>query len=221
VIGAATLAVFYFLTLFMQIVLGYSALRTGFGFLAFAVGAGATAGASGRLIERTGPRPLVGIGVLAVAAGLFWLSYLDIDAQFSTDLAGPLVLAGSGVGLCFVPLTLAAVVRVDDSTRGVASALLNTCQQVGGALGLAVFGTIASTATRDRLDAAVPGLGSQEGAATDGSMPPELMRLFGGALAHGYGVAYLVAAVTLVAGCVLAVATIGEVADDAPAAPVG
>ncbi|WP_328404812.1 MFS transporter [Nocardia sp. NBC_00403] len=220
VVGAATIAVFYFLTLFMQIVLGYSALRTGFAFLAFAVGAGATAGISGRLVGRIGPRPLLGVGLLTLASGLFWLSFLDADARYLGDLAGPLVLAGCGVGLCFVPLTLAAVVRVDHDAAGISSALLNTCQQVGGGLGLAVFGTIAATAARHRLDTAVPGLGAQAHAGGGGPMPPELRRLISDALADGYGLAYLVAAVTLAVACVIGVIAIREVADEGAAVPI-
>ncbi|WP_227983324.1 MFS transporter [Nocardia spumae] len=215
VVGAAIIAVFYFLTLFMQIVLGFSAMRTGFGFLAFAVGAGITASASGRLIGRTGPRPLLGIGMTALAAGLFWLSMLDADARYFPDLAGPLVLAGCGVGLCFVPLTLAAVVRVDADVAGVSSALLNTCQQLGSALGLAVFGTIAATATRHRLGAAASGHD-----AVGGPMPPQARRMLGEALAHGYALAYLVAAATVAVACVIAVVAVREVADEADGVPV-
>ncbi|WP_225724970.1 MULTISPECIES: MFS transporter [unclassified Nocardia] len=193
VVGAAIGAVFYFLTLYMQIALGFSAVETGFGFLAFAAAAGVTAGLSGRLVGRTGPRLLLGIGTLALAAGLFWLSFLDAGSTYARDLAGPLLLTGGGVGLCFVPLTLAAMVRVDADAGGVSSALLNTCQQVGGALGLAVFGTIAATASHNRLDS----------------------------LAHGYAIAYLVAAIAAVVACVLAVGAIREVADGGAATPIG
>lgn len=201
-VGAATLAVFYFLTLFMQTVLGFTALRTGFGFLVFAVGGAAAAGASSRFVGRTGPRPLIGLGVAVMASGTLWLSFLDADAGYLRDLAGPLALCGFGVGMCFVPLTLAAVARVDADDSGIASALLNTCQQVGGALGLAVFGTIAATATRHRLDATGPG-----------------SRILGDALTHGYGLAFLAATVTLAVACVIAVAAIGKVADEPAAVP--
>ncbi|MFX0581220.1 MFS transporter [Nocardia nepalensis] len=206
VIGAATVTVFYFLTLFMQIVLEYSALRTGFGFLVFAVGAGASSAAAGPMVSRFGPRPALSAGALALTAGLWWLSLLDADATFVRDLAGPLALAGIGVGLCFVPLTLAAVVRTDHDTAGIASAVLNTCQQVGGSLGLAVFGTIAATVTRHRVGGP---------AAQDFPADPHI---FGDALAHGYGVAYLIAAATVVVACAVAVVAIREVSDNSTAA---
>jgi EmrB/QacA subfamily drug resistance transporter len=218
VVGAAIFAVFYFLTLFMQVVLGFSALRTGFAFLAFAVGAAVASGISGQLVSRVGPRPLAGAGALALAAGLYWLSFLGAGSHYFTDLAGPLVLSGLGVGLCFVPLTLAAVVRVDEDRVGIPSSVLNTCQQVGGGLGLAVFGTIATTVTRHRLDRVIPDPGSHPG--TGRPVPAEVHRLAGDALAHGYGAAYLVAAATVCVAALIAVLSIREVADADPDAAV-
>jgi MFS family permease len=203
----------------MQLVLGFSALRTGFGFLAFAVGAAVTSGIGGQLVSRVGPRPLIGAGALALAAGLYWLSLIGVNAHYFTDLAGPLVLTGLGVGLCFVPLTLAAVAGVGEDAAGIPSALLNTCQQVGGVLGLAVFGTLAATTTRHRLDRVTPGSSSRMLSGTAGSMPIELRRLVSDALAHGYGIAYLVASATVVVAAVAAVLSIREVADPETAVP--
>jgi len=97
--------------------------------------------------------------------------------------------------------------------------LLNTCQQVGGGLGLAVFGTLAATATRHRLDQVAPGSGSRLLSGTAGPMPLDLRRLVGDALAHGYGIAYLVASATVVVAAVLAVLSIQEVADPETAVP--
>ncbi|MFI1917641.1 hypothetical protein [Nocardia sp. NPDC020380] len=129
------------------------------------------------------------MGAVALAAGLGWLSRLGGTTTFLSGLAGPLLLTGAGVGLSFVPLTLAAVVRTDEATSGISSAVINTCQQVGSSLGLAVFGTIAATATRHR------GGGMAE------------------SLAHGYGVAYLIAALSVLAAGAIAVLTVREASD--------
>ncbi|MFE0426881.1 MFS transporter, partial [Streptomyces sp. NPDC058953] len=132
-LGAGMIVLFYFLTLFMQIVLGFSPLRTGFAFLPFAVGAAVCATISSQVLGRVGPRVLLATGTALAAVAFFWFSRLGADAGYTGDLLGPLVLAGGGVGLCFVPLTLAAVAGVDKARSGVSSALLNAGQQVGGA----------------------------------------------------------------------------------------
>ncbi|MFF3936417.1 MFS transporter [Streptomyces phaeofaciens] len=215
-IGAALMALFYFLTLFIQIVLGFSPMRTGFAFLAFAVGAAVTATLSSALIARTGPRALLAVGTLVFAAGLFWLSALGSDSTYAADLLGPLVLGGAGTGLCFVPLALAAVAGVRDEEAGVASALLNAGQQVGAALGLAVLGTIAANATEERMKELMPGSGGGDAhGATGGAMPPQVQEAVHDALSHGYGVGFLVAGCVLVAAFLIALLTIRVSAEDA------
>ncbi|MFF9621195.1 MFS transporter [Streptomyces griseosporeus] len=214
-IGAALMALFYFLTLFIQIVLGFSPMKTGFAFLAFAVGAAVTATVSSQLIGRTGPRPLLGVGTVVFAAALFWLSTLGAGSGYAADLLGPLILAGAGTGLCFVPLALAAVAGVRDQEAGVASALLNAGQQVGAALGLAVLGTIAANATKDRMSELMPGSGGDSHAPTGGPMPPQVQHAVHDALSHGYGVAFLVAGFVLVGAFVIALFTIRVSAEEA------
>jgi EmrB/QacA subfamily drug resistance transporter len=220
-LGAALIAVFYFLTLFMQIVLAYSPLKTGFTFLTFAVGAGVMSGVCGKVLDRTGPRPVLLVGTLLSAASLFWLSRLSPTGGYTSDLLGPLLLFGGGVGLCFVPLTLSAVAGVRDEESGVSSALLNTGQQVGGALGLAVLGTIAATATKNRVTSLLGSAAAQQmnnhSASEAGSMPPQLKHAIFDSLTHGWSIAFLVGGFVLVGACLIAAAVIRVSAEEAAA----
>jgi EmrB/QacA subfamily drug resistance transporter len=201
VLGAALIAMFYFLTLYLQVVLRFSPMRTGFAFLAFACGAVVAASIGGQLVGRAGPRPLLLVGTAVSAGALFWMARLTAGSSYFGGLFGPLLVAGLGMGLCFVPLALAAVAGVRPAEAGVGSALLNTAQQVGGALGLAVLGTVAASATRNRVAAhhivAAPGPG-----------------LFG-ALTHGYDVAFLVAGAALLAAFVVTLVMVRVPAEEA------
>jgi EmrB/QacA subfamily drug resistance transporter len=187
-VGSSLIVLFYFLTLFLQVVLRFSPLRTGFSFLAFAVGAAVCATASSALVGRTGPRVLLTAGTAVSAGGMLWLSRIDAHSTYGADVFGPLLIGGCGLGLCFVPLALTAVAGVRGEESGVASALLNTAQQVGGALGLAVLGTVAATATRHRLS-------------HPGADPAA-------ALVHGYAVAFLAAGCVLLGAAAVAALTI-------------
>ncbi|UWE09629.1 MFS transporter [Actinacidiphila bryophytorum] len=187
-VGSSLIVLFYFLTLFLQVVLHFSPLRTGFSFLAFAVGAAVCATASSALVGRTGPRVLLTAGTAVSAGGMLWLSRIDAHSTYGADVFGPLLIGGCGLGLCFVPLALTAIAGVRGEESGVASALLNTAQQVGGALGLAVLGTVAATATRHRL-------------AHPGADPAA-------ALVHGYAVGFLAAGCVLLAAAAVAALTI-------------
>nr|WSX73305.1 MFS transporter [Streptomyces sp. NBC_00899]WSX80629.1 MFS transporter [Streptomyces sp. NBC_00899] len=202
-VGSSLIVLFYFLTLFLQLVLHFSPLRTGFSFLAFAVGAALCATASSALVARVGPRLLLTAGTLVSAGGMLWLSRIDAHSTYGADVFGPLLIGGCGMGLCFVPLALTAVAGVRGEESGVASALLNTAQQVGGALGLAVLGTVAATATRHRL-------------ARAGADPAA-------ALVHGYGVGFAVAGCVLLGAAAVAAAVLrvpaGQRAAAAPALP--
>ncbi|SEN18186.1 MFS transporter [Actinacidiphila rubida] len=216
-IGSSLIVLFYFLTLFIQIVLGFSPLRTGFAFLTFAVGTAVCATLSSSLVGRVGPGPLLTVGTLVSAGGMFWLSGIDADSGYLGALFGPLLIVGSGIGLCFVPLTLTAVAGVEGEQAGISSALLNASQQVGGALGLAVLGTVAATATRHRMAHLL-----HSGGTTGGGTAGQRMRhAVSDSLAHGYSVGFLIAGFILVGAAVIAATAIRVSAEDAARADAG
>jgi len=146
-LGAGTIlfGVFFFLTLFVQDVWGYSALRAGVAFLPLTAAVLAASAAATRLVPRIGARPLLLAGAAASAGGLYWLSRVTEHGTYAGGLLGPILVTGAGLGLLFVPLALVALARVAESDSGVASSLLNTGRQVGGSVGLAVLGTVTWT----------------------------------------------------------------------------
>ena len=150
-IGTALFGLFFFLTLFMQTVLGYSAIRSGIAYLPFAIGVVIASALASRLVPRIGARPLILAGTAAVAGGMFWFSRLTEHAGYAGQLLGPMLVTACGLGLVFVPLSLVALHNVAEQDSGVASSLLNTGQQVGGAIGLALLGTVAWTTVADSV----------------------------------------------------------------------
>jgi predicted MFS family arabinose efflux permease len=142
--------VFFFLTLFVQDVWGYSALRTGAAFLPMTAAMLVASGAAATLVSRIGARPLLLAGAAVTAGALYWLSLLTEHAAFVAGMLGPTVAIGAGVGLLMVPLQLVALARVPDGDAGAAASLLNVGRQVGGSIGLAVLGTVAWTVVADR-----------------------------------------------------------------------
>ena len=148
-VGTTVFGVFFFLTLFVQDVWDYSALRAGVAFLPLTAAVLAASAAATRLVPRTGARPLLLVGAVGSAAGLYWLSRLTEHGTYAGGLLGPLLVVGVGLGLLFVPLSLVALARVAETDSGVASSLLNTGRQVGGSIGLAVLGTVAWTVVAD------------------------------------------------------------------------
>jgi hypothetical protein len=137
--------VFFFLTLFVQNVWGYSPLKAGVAFLPLTAAVLVASAVATRLVPRAGARPLLVAGAVITAAGLYWLSRLTEHGTFAGGLLGPVLVTGAGLGLLFVPLSLVALARVPDADSGAASSLLNTARQVGGSIGLAVLGTVAWT----------------------------------------------------------------------------
>lgn len=156
-IGASMLSLLFFLTQFLQEQLHYSALRAGVSYLPVPVMVASTSLFLSRKIKRFGIRVFLTAGPLLVAVGIFWASFLAPTSSYA-DVFGPLVTFGMGMGLTFVPLTLNAVSSVRNHEQGLASSLLNTSQQIGGSLGLAVLVTVAATARRHRLEAAARAL---------------------------------------------------------------
>ncbi|MFD7477634.1 MFS transporter [Streptomyces sp. NPDC059837] len=197
-IGAGMFATFYFLTLYMQLILGYSPVRTGFAYLPFSFGMATAAGISSKLVARLAPRLIAGPGLLVAAVGMFWFATLEPDSSYAAHLMPAMFVTALGLGMSFVPMTLGAVSGVSHQDTGVASALLNTAQQIGGALGLAVLSTISTSAADDKLPEAAgslyQGLASKDFA---------LVAKAGDALTHGYTMAFVAAAVMFLAGLVV------------------
>jgi EmrB/QacA subfamily drug resistance transporter len=182
-IAAALFSMFFFISLYMQQVLGFSALEAGLAYLPLAVGIIITAGATAGLVTRFGFKPVLVSGLFVTAAGLIWFSQVSPDGSYVSDVLFPSLLAAIGLGLAFVSMTVAAVSGVETHEAGLASGLINTSQQIGGALGLAVLATIANSRTDDALTS-----GSQ--------MPTALTEGFQAAFAAGAGLA--------IAGAILA-----------------
>src|SRR5262245_63884031 len=149
--GAAIIGLFYFLSLYMQKVLGYSAIKAGTSQLPLAAGIVVAAGMASALVARLGLRTVLIGGLALFAGGLVWFAQLPVHGSYLADLLGPSLLIALGLGFAFVPVTILAETGVNDREYGLASGLLNTSQQVGGALGLAVLTTIATTRTNHLL----------------------------------------------------------------------
>ncbi|HWE32038.1 MAG TPA: MFS transporter [Solirubrobacteraceae bacterium] len=150
-IGASLFSMFFFISLYMQQVLGYSAIHAGLSYLPLAISIIFAAGIASQLVTRVGFKPVLLAGLAFVAVGLVWFSQVAVHGAYASDILGPSLLAGIGLGLSFVPVTIAAVAGVQDRDAGLASGLINTSQQVGGALGLAVLASIADSHTSSLL----------------------------------------------------------------------
>jgi predicted MFS family arabinose efflux permease len=147
--GASLFSMFFFISLYMQTVLGFSAIKAGLSYLPLAVSIILAAGIASQLVTRVGFKAVMAVGMAFVAAGLLWFSQISVDGSFVSDVLGPSLLAAVGLGFSFVPTTIAAVSGVEDRQAGLASGLINTSQQVGGALGLAVLSSVAFTRIDD------------------------------------------------------------------------
>ncbi len=198
-VGFALLGTFLFLTYFLQGVLGYSALRTGFAFLPFSVGIIVGATLASRLLPRTGPRMLMVVGLALAAGGLLWFSRLGTDSTYLAHVLAPEVLVSLGMGLAFVPMNSTALLGVEEDSAGVASALINTTQQVGGALGTAFLNTIAASSTAAFLITRVVSLKNDRAATV-----------------HGYTVAFEFSALLLALAAIVAGALVGAKHHHAP-----
>jgi EmrB/QacA subfamily drug resistance transporter len=155
-VGASLFSMFYFISLYMQQILGYSPIKAGISYLPLAVTIILAAGIASGLVTKVGFKPILAIGMACIALGLLWFTQIDVDGTFLGDILGPSLLAALGLGFAFVPVTIAAVSGIADREQGLASGLINTSQQVGGALGLAILAAIAnsvigSTETPDTL----------------------------------------------------------------------
>jgi hypothetical protein len=148
IIGAAMFGMFYFMTFFIQGVMGFSSLRTGVSYLPFSaviiVGSGIVSG----ILPRVGPKPLITIGSALITTGLFWFAQVDTETKYWSGVFPPMMVMATGMAMVFVTLTVVAVTRVTNTDTGLASALLNVGQQVGGSIGLAVLATAFASASK-------------------------------------------------------------------------
>ncbi len=142
---AGLFSVFFFTTLYLQEILGYSPVKTGVSFLVVPFAIALTATNVPRLIQKVGYRPILMVAPLVVASGLFWVSHIPVNGTFWGDVAPGMILLGLGMGATFVSVTIAATSGVPAHEAGLASGLLNTSQQIGGALGLAVLTGVATS----------------------------------------------------------------------------
>jgi predicted MFS family arabinose efflux permease len=159
-VGTALFGMFFFLTLFLQNVWGYSALKTGIAYLPMIATVMVGSGVASQLVNRIGARPLMIAGSAIATGGMFWLSRITEHSTYSGGLLGPMLVTAAGLGLIFVPLSLVALAKVGDNDAGVASSLLNTGQQVGGSIGLAILGTVAWSAVANSIHAQVAAAGA-------------------------------------------------------------
>jgi EmrB/QacA subfamily drug resistance transporter len=150
-IGMSLFSMFFFISLYLQQVLGYSALRTGLSYLPLAFAIIFSAGAASQLVTRVGYKPPLTAGMLMIAGALIWFSQVSAGGSYLSDVLFPSILVGVGLGFAFVPVTIAAVAGTRPDEAGLASGLINTSQQVGGALGLAILAALANSKTADVL----------------------------------------------------------------------
>jgi EmrB/QacA subfamily drug resistance transporter len=195
-LGASIFSMFFLLSLYMQQVLGYSALRAGISYLLIAGTIIVAAGASQALVTRVGVRRTLVAGYVLVIVGLLWFARVRVDGSYVVDLAPGFVVAGIGLGFSFVPVQIAALMGVTNERAGIASGLINTSQQVGGALGVAILSTVTFTQVNSYVAAHA---GSTPAAALGASA---LVSGFHHAFVVGAGLAVigLVASLTLIPG---------------------
>jgi EmrB/QacA subfamily drug resistance transporter len=144
-LGAVLFANFFLLTLYVQNVLGYSALRTGVTFVATAGTAVLAAGVAQALTTKLGPKPVIAVGLVLLAGGMIWYSQIPVHGSYASDLLPGYLMVGVGIAFAFVPVSIAALAGVVEREAGLASGLINTSQQIGGAIGVAVASTIFTT----------------------------------------------------------------------------
>jgi EmrB/QacA subfamily drug resistance transporter len=203
-LATAMFGIFFFLTIFVQEVLGYSALRSGLAFLPFAAMIVVMSGVASQLISRIGARPLMLAGTTITAIGMFWFSRLTEHSGYLNGLLGPMLVTSVGLGMLFVPLSVVALNRVRGEDAGVASSLLNTGQQVGGAIGLAALGTVTWTAESNNVKhqvaqaAAAAARAGHQLPAKAGASPAVLHQALAVGISRGFLVAAGIAVLALV-----------------------
>jgi len=193
-VASGLFAMFFFNTLYIQRVLGFSPIQAGVAFLPFTVGIIIGAGLAQRFVPRLGAREVPLIGMAMAVAGLLLYLRLQPDGSYVTDLLPGMILVSIGMGLTFVPITLIATSGIPPDDAGLASGLFNTSQQIGGALGLAILSTLSASATASTLK------GVSKPTSADVSQ----------ALVDGFHVAFLGSAIFVVVGALLLVLMLGR-----------
>jgi EmrB/QacA subfamily drug resistance transporter len=187
IMGTALFSMFLMLTLYMQQVLGYSAMKTGVAYLAVAGTAIVWSAVASQLVTRLGVKPVLVLGMAMLTAGLLYFTQVSVGGSYVGDLLPGFLIIGVGIGFSFVPIAIAALAGVKPAEAGLASGLINTSQQIGGALGIAALSTIATSRTED--------------AVATGTILPE-------ALVDGFSSAFTVGAVFAALGLVAALSLI-------------
>src|SRR5881398_324716 len=187
ILGTATFSMFLMLTLYMQQVLGYSPMKTGMAYLAVAGTAILWSAVAAQFVTRIGVKPVLVAGMIALTGGLVYFTQVSVHGSYLADLLPGFLLVGLGLGFSFVPISIAALAGVRPAEAGLASGLFNTTQQIGGALGIAVLSTIATSRTSNAVAAGT-------------ALPSALVHGFTGAFVVGAGIAAvgIVAALTLI-----------------------
>jgi EmrB/QacA subfamily drug resistance transporter len=186
-------SMFFFISLYMQQVLGYSAIKAGLSYLPLAGGIIVSAGFASGLVTRFGFKPVLVTGMVLIAIALVWFAQVDVGGSYLGDILFPSLIAAVGLGFAFVPMTIGAVAGVEPHEAGLASGLINTSQQVGGALGLAILASIANS----RTDSLMTDAGGAVSALPN-------------ALTEGFQIAFIVGAGFAVLGAILAATLISS-----------
>ena len=187
-VGTGLFAMFLFLSIYMQTFLGYSSLRAGFAFLPFSAGVIVFAGVASQLLPKIGPRPLMVVGLTGGAIGLLYLSRITPTSSYTTAILPALIIMSSGLALFFIPTASTGLHNSGEHDAGVASAVLNTSQQIGGSLGAALLNTLAISSTTAYIK-------SHKVPATD---PAAAVHGFSTTFIYGAGFLFLAALVALV-----------------------
>ena len=186
---------FIFVSYYMQQILHYSAAEAGVAFLPFALGVVVAAGASTNLLPKIGPRTTISVGLLMSSLGLLWLTQIGVHTSYWTNLFPQQIVMSLGLGLAFPALSSTALIRVREQDSGVASAMVNTTQQVGASLGAALLNTIAATATATYIAS-------------------RSVRLAPQALVHGFSEAFFVGALIVATGAIVSAVLINTKATE-------
>jgi EmrB/QacA subfamily drug resistance transporter len=214
-VGTALFGMFFFLTLFLQNVWGYSALKTGVAYLPMIGMVMVASAIASQLVPRIGARPLLLAGSTIATGGMFWLSRITEHSTYAGDLLGPMLVTATGLGLIFVPLSLVALTRVHNNDAGVASSLLNTGQQVGGSIGLAILGTVAWSAVANSIHSQAAAAAGHASAHLPAAKMAALQKAMADhAMATGFAKGYLVSAGIALLGLLIALVAIRVRRDD-------
>ncbi len=209
-VGTAQFGMFFFLTIFVQTVWGYSALKTGTGYLPMLAALIVMVRISVKLVPRIGARPLLLAGSAAGAGGMFWLSRISEHSTYAGGLLGPILVTGAGLGMLSMPVTLVAMNKVDERDAGLASSLRNVGQQVGGSIGLAILGTVAWTvvANTTRSSTAAAAAAAKAGHPLAGTAAQVKTAIYDHALSAGFGRGFEVSAGIMLIALIITITAI-------------